>query len=122
RAKRSASSTVSVAAMTPNPGKNAAVRRSANGTPASAPEIERVVNTATKPAARPAKLHGSASRTAATNGSSPSACIRGAIRASKNSRLKAANDGLHPSDDLDIARVDWRHVAILRLQPNAAVL
>src|SRR5579871_3750502 len=78
---------------------------------------------ATKAAASPMKLHGSASRTAATKGSSPRRRMTGTARASKARKaLEPADDGLDATDDLDIARVDWRHRAILRLEPDAAGL
>jgi hypothetical protein len=51
-----------------------------------------------------------------TNGSSPSRRIIGTARRSKARKsLEAADHGFDATDDLDIARVDWRHRAILRL-------
>src|SRR5579884_1865069 len=61
------------------------------------------------PAARPAKLHGNASRTATMDGASAML-------------LQFANHGLDAADDSDIVRVDWLHRRILRLQTDAPVL
>jgi hypothetical protein len=36
--------------------------------------------------------------------------------------LEAADDGFDATDDLDIARVDWRHRLILRLEPHSPCL
>src|ERR1700722_9382845 len=69
------------------------------------------------------KLHGNASRNDAINGNSPRRRITGTARLSKAAkRLEAADDGFDATDDLDIARVDWRHCAILRLQADAPYL
>src|SRR5580698_366741 len=120
RAKRIGSSTASVAAITPNAGRSAPATRSPSVCPASVPEASWTSTTTTNAPASPAKLHGRASRSATTNGNSPSRRMTGTARCSNAIKsLEAADDRFDPADDLDIARVDWRHRTILRLQTYA---
>src|ERR1700729_1773336 len=110
RANRSEKTTRGAAAITPKAGSSAAARRSASGVPGGAPARNCTARSATNAAARPMKLQGSASRTATTKGSSPRRRMTGTARASNARKaLEAADDGFDAADDLDIARVDWRH-------------
>src|SRR5579885_2125678 len=109
-ASRCAKIGTSTNAMTPNDGNSASailckILANTGSRPGTSPM------NASKPATRPAMLHGSASRTATSAAASPN--LRSALEFSDHS--------LHAAEDRDIARVDWRHRTILRLQPNAAV-
>src|SRR6185437_1648307 len=91
----------SATAMTPNAGSSASeIRRArlAKNGPCTGTSAMK----ATSPAAKPAKLHGKASRTATMDGASAML-------------LQLANHGLDAADDSDIAGVDWLHRRILRL-------
>src|SRR5579862_3431460 len=105
--------------MTPKAGSSADASRSPSGCPRPDPACNCTPSTTRNAAARPMKLHGSASRTAITKGSSPRRRMIGTARPSKARKaLEAADDGFDATDDLDIARVDWRHRLILRLKPH----
>src|SRR5579863_2426621 len=115
--------TTRVAAMTPNAGSRADATLKPKLCPRKVPAASSWIKIPRKATAKPMKLQGSASRKDATNGSSPSRRMTGTARSSKARKsLEAADDGLDATDDLDIARVDWRHRAILRLEPDAAGL
>src|SRR5580658_2972590 len=111
--------TTSVAAMTPNAGNNADATRKPSVSPRKVPPSSSAIKIPRKATARPMKLQGNASRNDAINGNSPRRRITGTARRSKAAKsLEAADDGFDATDDLDIARVDWRHCAILRLQTD----
>src|ERR1700677_428315 len=112
--------TTSVAAITPNAGNSADATRKPSVSPGKVLPASSVIKIPRKAAARPMKLHGNASRNDAINGNSPRRRITGTARHSKAAKsLEAADDRFDATDDLDIARVDWRHCAILRLQADA---
>src|SRR5579872_6455541 len=105
--------------MTPNAGRYACARRSANACPGVAGKSATI---ATMSALND---NGSASRTARRYGRFAKRRTCGTTRRSNHVAigfLESADDGFNAADDLDIARVDWRHAAILRLQPNATRL
>src|SRR5580704_6752350 len=109
--------------MIPNEGSSAEASRNPSEGVCGTPVASCRIKITTKAAASPMKLQGSASRTAATNASSPTHRIAGTARFSNDRKtLEAADDGFDATDDLDIARVDWRHRLILRLEPHPPCL